>query len=133
MRLLCVLVVFSFLPQAAFAQAILSNTQVSAAVNKAIKTIPTPVKIDKMTTLETVQLFGIRGIEYNYKLEINRTKITDAEFQATKVGLFNTMKNNLCTNPGMAWYKANFVELSYVYKDNTNTNFFKLRITPNDC
>ena len=64
---LAILIYFSSL-HTTFAQALLSNDEVSQAIQQYINAQEVPLKIDQVTTLQSVEEFGIRGIQYNYQL-----------------------------------------------------------------
>ena len=123
---------FLVMSQTAFAQSLLSDSQVKDEIDKFVTDVPT--QIDEITTLESMEFFGVRGLQYNYKLGV---PLSDLNSQGDVTRLMHFVRNNsingLCTNPVMNWYKSNFVELKYTYVDSTNSQLFELRVTPNDC
>ena len=87
-----------------------------------------------MTTLQSVEEFGIRGIQYNYQLNLTVSDL------GGEVGLKNVNKtltsqnlNVYCDNPTLLWYKDNVVEMVWKYRDKNNLDLFKIRINANDC
>ena len=123
---------FFVMSQTAFAQSLLSDSQVKDEIDKFVTDVPT--QIDEITTLESMEFFGVRGLQYNYKLGV---PLSDLNSQGDVTRLMDFVRNNsingLCTNPVMNWYKSNFVELKYTYVDSTNSQLFEFRVTPNDC
>ena len=118
----------------ASAQSLLSDVEVQAEISAAIKASPMPQQLDQVTVLESMQQFGVRGLQYNYKLGLTKTDLGgDARLASVVQTLKNQSKNTLCTNPVMLWYKTNFVELNYVYRDKANAPLMEFRLTPNDC
>ena len=116
------------------AQSLLSDAEVQAEITEAIRVSPMPQQLDQVTVLESMQLFGVRGLQYNYKLGLTKTDLGgDARLATVMQTLKNQSKNTLCTNPVMLWYKSNFVELNYVYLDKANAPLIEFRLTPNDC
>ena len=117
-----------------FAQALLSNDAVSQAIQQYINAQEVPLKIDQVTTLQSVEEFGIRGIQYNYQLNLTVSDL------GGEVGLKNVNKtltsqnlNVYCDNPTLLWYKDNVVEMVWKYRDKNNLDLFKIRINANDC
>ena len=118
----------------ASAQSLLSDVEVQAEISAAIKASPMPQQLDQVTVLESMQQFGVRGLQYNYKLGLTKTDLGgDARLASVVQTLKNQSKNTFCTNPVMLWYKTNFVELNYVYRDKANAPLMEFRLTPNDC
>ena len=117
-----------------FAEALLSNNEVSQAIQQYINAQEVPLKIDQVTTLQSVEEFGIRGIQYNYQLNLTVSDL------GGEVGLKNVNKtltsqnlNVYCDNPTLLWYKDNVVEMVWKYRDKNNLDLFKIRINANDC
>ena len=130
---LAILIYFSSL-HTTFAQALLSNDEVSQAIQQYINAQEVPLKIDQVTTLQSVEEFGIRGIQYNYQLNLTVNDL------GGEVGLKNVNKtltsqnlNVYCDNPTLLWYKDNVVEMVWKYRDKNNLDLFKIRINANDC
>ena len=130
---LATLIYFSSL-HTIFAQALLSNNEVSQAIQQYINAQEVPLKIDQVTTLQSVEEFGIRGIQYNYQLNLTVDDL------GGEVGLKNVNKtltsqnlNVYCDNPTLLWYKDNVVEMVWKYRDKNNLDLFKIRINANDC
>ena len=118
----------------ASAQSLLSNVEVQAEISAAIEASPMPQQLDQVTALESMKLFGVRGLQYNYKLGLTKTDLGGEAALALMVQTMkNQTKNVFCNNPGMLWYKTNFVELNYVYRDKDNAPLMEFRLTPNDC
>ena len=118
----------------ASAQALLSDFQVKSEIEAFLQGSVFPRQIDALTTLTSMQNFGVRGLQYNYTLDLNISDMGgDAQVEIAKNTMINIVKNSFCTNPAMVWYKTNFVELKYVYDDSTNSRIFEFRINPNDC
>jgi len=126
--------VFVGTSQVASAQALLSDFQVKSEIEAVIQASVFPTQIDALTTLTSLQTFGVRGLQYNYTLGMKISDMGgDTQVEIAKNTMINIVKNSFCTNPGMVWYKTNFVELKYVYDDSTNSRIFEFRINPNDC
>ena len=129
----CMLFLVMFSSQAS-AQSLLSDVEVQAEISAAIKASPMPQQLDQVTVLVSMQQFGVRGLQYNYKLGLTKTDLGgDARLASVVQTLKNQSKNTLCTNPVMLWYKTNFVELNHVYRDKANSPLMEFRLTPNDC
>tara|TARA_Y100000385_G_C12692948_1_gene467163 strand:- start:102 stop:530 length:429 start_codon:yes stop_codon:yes gene_type:complete len=118
----------------ASAQSLLSNVEVQAEISAAIEASPMPQQLDQVTVLESMKLFGVRGLQYNYKLGLTKTDLGgEAALDLMVQTMKNQTKNVFCNNPAMLWYKTNFVELNYVYRDKDNAPLMEFRLTPNDC
>ena len=118
----------------ASAQSLLSNVEVQAAISAAIEASPMPQQIDEVTALESMKLFGVRGLQYNYKLGLTKTDLGgDAALALVVQTVKNQTINGFCNNPAMGWYKTNFIELNYVYSDKDYVPLMEFRVTPNDC
>jgi len=120
--------------QPALSQDLLSDAEVQSEIQMAINATPLPSQIDQLTTLTSMQIFGVRGLQYNYTLGLNRSDLGgDAQINTALNTIRNSAKDTLCNNPAMIWYKSNFVELRYVYYDKSSEHVFDFRLTPNDC
>jgi hypothetical protein len=126
--------VFIGTSQVASALALLSDFQVKSEIEAVIQASVFPTQIDALTTLTSLQTFGVRGLQYNYTLGMKISDMGgDTQVEIAKNTIINMVKNGFCSNPAMVWYKTNFVELKYVYDDSTNSRIFEFRINPNDC
>ena len=134
MKIILVILIYLSALHTTFAQALLSNDAVSQAIQQYINAQEVPLKIDQVTTLQSVEEFGIRGIQYNYQLNLTVNDL------GGEVGLKNVNKtltsqnlNVYCDNPTLLWYKDNVVEMVWKYRDKNNLDLFKIRINANDC
>lgn len=128
------LAIFALASSQAKAQALLSDSEVQTQILAAINATPLPKQLDQLTTFESMQLFGVRGLQYNYKLGVKKSDLGgESNIKTVTETLRNQSKSTLCTNPVMLWYKSNFIELKYVYHDSTNSKVIDFRLTPNDC
>ena len=135
-KLLKILLIPAFIgmSQVASAQALLSDFQVKSEIEAFIQASVFPTKVDALTTLTSMRNFGVRGLQYNYTLDMNISDMGgDAQVESAKNRMITIVKNNFCTNPAMVWYKTNFIEVKYVYDDSMSTRIFEFRINPNDC
>ena len=125
---------FIGMSQVASAQALLSNFEVQSQIELSFKYTEFPVKLDKITNITSIQTFGVRGLQYNYTLDLNISDLgDDVAINMTRDTIRNRASDGLCNNPAMVWHKENFVELKYVYSDNVNTSIFEFKVNPNDC
>ena len=95
-----------------------------------------PQKVDSMTTLVAVELFGVRGMEYKYVLGTTKDKIlnsTGLDLSALKASVRVGTVKSYCEQELMYWFRDNFVELKWAYVDVNNQELFALRVNPNDC
>lgn len=134
MKIILVILIYLSALHTTFAQALLSNDAVSQAIQQYISAQEVPLKIDQVTTLQSVEEFGIRGIQYNYQLNLTVNDL------GGEVGLKNVNKtltsqnlNVYCDNPTLLWYKDNVVEMVWKYRDKNNSDLFIIRINANDC
>ena len=134
MKIILAILIYLSALHTTFAQALLSNNEVSQAIQQYINAQEVPLKIDQVTTLQSVEEFGIRGIQYNYQLNLTVNDL------GGEVGLKNVNKtltsqnlNVYCENPTLLWYKDNVVEMVWKYRDKNNLDLFKIRINANDC
>lgn len=134
MKIILAILIYLSALHTTFAQALLSNDAVSQAIQQYINAQEVPLKIDQVTTLQSVEEFGIRGIQYNYQLNLTVNDL------GGEVGLKNVNKtltsqnlNVYCDNPTLLWYKDNIVEMVWKYRDKNNLDLFKIRINANDC
>lgn len=134
MKIILAILIYLSALHTTFAQALLSNDAVSQAIQQYINAQEVPLKIDQVTTLQSVEEFGIRGIQYNYQLNLTVNDL------GGEVGLKNVNKtltsqnlNVYCDNPTLLWYKDNVVEMVWKYRDKNNLDLFKIRINANDC
>ena len=134
MKIILAILIYLSALHTTFAQALLSNNAVSQAIQQYINSQEVPLKIDQVTTLQSVEEFGVRGIQYNYQLNLTVNDL------GGEVGLKNVnqtlMSQNLnvyCDNPTLLWYKDNVVEMVWKYRDKNNLDLFKIRINANDC
>lgn len=134
MKIILAILIYLSALHTTFAQALLSNDAVSQAIQQYINAQEVPLKIDQVTTLQSVEEFGIRGIQYNYQLNLTVNDL------GGEVGLKNVNKtltsqnlNVYCDNPTLLWYKDNIVEMVWKYRDKNNSDLFIIRINANDC
>ncbi|MGB0634854.1 MAG: hypothetical protein ACPGKG_04575 [Paracoccaceae bacterium] len=134
MKIILAILIYLSALHTTFAQALLSNDAVSQAIQQYISAQEVPLKIDQVTTLQSVEEFGIRGIQYNYQLNLTVNDL------GGEVGLKNVNKtltsqnlNVYCDNPTLLWYKDNVVEMVWKYRDKNNSDLFIIRINANDC
>ncbi len=115
------------------ASKLISNKEVWFQLSKvAESTKPTlPKKIDKNTILFDMKPFGLRGLEYFYKLNMSKKallKIPDIQ-----IILRNMQQNNYCTNKALYWYRDEFVAMKWSYFDKNDIEIFSVSANPNDC
>ena len=134
MKIILVILIYLSALHTTFVQALLSNNAVSQAIQQYINAQEVPFKIDQVTTLQSVEEFGIRGIQYNYQLNLTVNDL------GGEVGLKNVNQtltsqnlNVYCDNPTLLWYKDNVVEMVWKYRDKNNLDLYKIRINANDC
>jgi hypothetical protein len=134
MKIILAILIYLSALHTTFAQALLSNNAVSQAIQQYINSQEVPLKIDQVTTLQSVEEFGVRGIQYNYQLNLTVNDL------GGEVGLKNVNQtltsqnlNVYCDNPTLLWYKDNVVEMVWKYRDKNNLDLFKIRINANDC
>ena len=134
MRIIFTILMFFCLSQNAFSQALLSNNEVSSEIKKYINVQEVPVQMDKLTTLQSVEVFGVRGIQYNYKLGLTISDLGgEIGLKTIKKNLFSQNLNSYCDNPGLFWYKDNVVEMVWKYLDKNNSDLLTIRVDSNDC
>ena len=134
MRIIFTILMFFCLSQNAFSQALLSNNEVSSEIKKYINVQEVPVQMDKLTTLQSVEVFGVRGIQYNYKLGLTISDLGgEIGLKTIKKNLFSQNLNSYCDNPGLFWYKENVVEMVWKYLDKNNSDLLTIRVDSNDC
>tara|TARA_Y100001970_G_C14256655_1_gene875993 strand:- start:2555 stop:3217 length:663 start_codon:yes stop_codon:yes gene_type:complete len=115
------------------ASKLISNKEVWLQLSKvAESTKPTlPKKIDKNTILFDMKPFGLRGLEYSYKL--NMTKEALLKIPDIKIILKNMQKNNYCSNEALYWYRDEFIAMKWSYFDKNDISIFSVDANPNDC
>ena len=115
------------------ASKLISNDEVWLQLSKvAESTKPTlPKKIDKNTILFDMKPFGLRGLEYSYKL--NMTKEDLLKIPDIQIILRNMQQKNYCPNKGLYWYRDEFIAMKWSYFDENDIAIFSLRANPNDC
>ena len=134
MKIIFTILMFFCLSQNAFSQALLSNNEVSSEIKKYINVQEVPVQMDKLTTLQSVEVFGVRGIQYNYKLGLTISDLGgEIGLKTIKKNLFSQNLNSYCDNPGLFWYKENVVEMVWKYLDKNNSDLLTIRVDSNDC
>ena len=122
-----------FITNNIYASKLISNEEVRVQVSLVIEsTKPTlPQQVDKNTTWFDVKPFGVRGLEYFYKLNMSKEQILDIPDIQT---VLNDMQvKQYCTTPAIYWYRDEFVEMKWSYIDKNNENIFSLSANPNDC
>ncbi len=129
------LIMIVLYPQSVLSQNILSNEEVQRTIQSFIDSTDMPIKIDSKVTLASMNVFGTRGLQYNYIFDADRDMI-DNNSQTINISM-KSMKtlaiNTLCNNTLMYWYKENSVSLRYVYYDNTGVKFHAFTVNRNDC
>lgn len=134
MKIILAILIYLSALHTTFAQALLSNDAVSQAIQQYINAQEVPLKIDQVTTLQSVEEFGIRGIQYNYQLNLTVNDLGgEVELKNVNKTLKSQNLNVYCDNPTLLWYKDNVVEMVWKYRDKNNLDLFKIRINANDC
>ena len=134
MKIIFTILMFFCLSQNAFSQALLSNNEVRSEIMKYINVQEVPVQMDKLTTLQSVEVFGVRGIQYNYKLGLTISDLGgEIGLKTIKKNLFSQNLNSYCENPALIWYKENVVEMVWKYFDKNNSDLLTIRVDSNDC
>ena len=134
MKIIFTILMFFCLSQNAFSQALLSNNEVRSEIMKYINVQEVPVQMDKLTTLQSVEVFGVRGIQYNYKLGLTISDLGgEIGLKTIKKNLFSQNLNSYCENPALIWYKKNVVEMVWKYFDKNNSDLLTIRVDSNDC
>ena len=83
-----------------FAQALLSDSQVNAEIEAAIQATPLPTQIDQLTSLVSMQTFGVRGLQYNYKLAMKGSDLGgEAQLKLVKTTVRNQAKTTCVLIP----------------------------------
>ena len=115
------------------ASKLISNDEVWLQLSKvAESTKPTlPKKIDKNTILFDMKPFGLRGLEYSYKL--NMTKEDLLKIPDIQIILRNMQQKNYCPNKGLYWYRDEFIAMKWAYFDKNDIAIFSVSADPNDC
>jgi hypothetical protein len=134
MKIIFTTLIFFCLSQNAFSQALLPNNEVRNAVQQYINSQEVPFQIDQVTTLQSVEVFGVRGIQYNYQISLT---ISDMGGETGVRNINNNISSSnltsYCDNPALIWYKENVVEMVWKYIDKNNSDLFTIRIDSNDC
>ena len=134
MKIIFTILMFFCLSQNAFSQALLSNNEVRSEIMKYINVQEVPVQMDELTTLQSVEVFGVRGIQYNYKLGLTISDLGgEIGLKTIKKNLFSQNLNSYCGNPALIWYKENVVEMVWKYFDKNNSDLLTIRVDSNDC
>ena len=112
---------------------LMSNIQVNYQLALFVESMKPllPQQLDAVTTAIDVKSFGVRGIEYFYKLNMTKE-------QMLKIPMFKSMAKNdkikfYCTNQGLYWYREEFVEMKWTYLDKNDEHYLSIRGNPNDC
>jgi len=116
-----------------YASKLISNEEVRVQVSLAVEGMkPTlPKQVDKNTSWFDAKPFGVRGLEYFYKLNMRKEQIL--EIPDIQTVMKNMLVKHYCTAPAIYWYRDEFIEMKWSYKDNNNENVFSIRVNPNDC
>ena len=109
----------------------LSNSEVRNAIQSWIDSQKFPQDMgDELTIMVGVRT-TTRGILYNYRIK------SDQDDLGNVLQIFDSIESislkGLCTNPGMAWYKNNEVEMSYRYMDKNKNVITIFKIHASDC
>ncbi len=122
-----------FTTKSIFATKLISNKEVLTNLSKVIEsTKPTlPKIIDKNTILYDMKPFGLRGLEYFYKL--NMAKEALLKIPDIQLILQNMQINNYCSNKALYWYRDEFISMKWSYFDENDIAIFSVRANPNDC
>ena len=122
-----------FITNNIYASKLISNEEVRVQVLSMIESLkPTlPQQVDKNTTWFDMKPFGVRGLEYFYK--VNMTKEQISKIPNVQTALNNMQVKQYCTTSGLEGFRDEFVEMKWSYIDKNNENIFSLRANPNDC
>lgn len=109
----------------------LSNSEVRNAIQSWIDSQKFPQDMgDELTIMVGVRT-TTRGILYNYRIKSDQDDLGNVH------QIFDSIESmalkGLCTNPAMAWYKNNEVEMSYRYMDKNKNVITIFKIHASDC
>ena len=109
----------------------LSNSEVRNAIQDWINTQKFPQDLGDELTIMVGSRTTTRGILYNYKLKLDQDDLEN--FHQIFDSIENMTLKGLCTNPAMAWYKNNEVEMTYRYMDNNKNVMTIFKVHASDC
>ena len=109
----------------------LSNSEVRNAIQEWISTQEFPQDMGDELTILVGSRPTTRGILYNYKLKLDQDDLKNVSQVFDSIEI-NALKG-LCTNPAMAWYKNNEVEMTYRYMDEKKNVITIFKIHVSDC